>query len=226
MQKTEIIPAILAKDLQELETKLALLKEACSLLETSDKPKVVQIDICNNDFFENFDFDILKKYSDTFDFELDLMNLDIDKIIERLNDLSCSEIKRLIFHYADWGEKFSILEFDNSFQEIALAVLPALDLEEIKPYLEKINFIQFMGLNSVGVQGGVFNPAVIQKIADFRKTNPEMLISVDGGVSLENALALINAGASRLVSGSAIFGQNNSPQEILDNIKKFNNIEK
>ena len=37
-----------------------------------------------------------------------------------------------------------------------------------------------------------------------RALSPDIIISVDGGVSLENASFLVGAGADRLVSGSAL----------------------
>jgi ribulose-phosphate 3-epimerase len=47
-----------------------------------------------------------------------------------------------------------------------------------------------------------------------------MIISVDGGVSLENAQDLISAGASRLVVGSAIFNSDN----FIETLEKFKRI--
>ena len=47
---------------------------------------------------------------------------------------------------------------------------------------------------------------------ELKKRKSEIIISVDGGVDLKNAPALIEAGATRLVSGSAILKS--------DNIKK------
>ncbi len=81
-----------------------------------------------------------------------------------------------------------------------------------------------MGIDEVGYQGSSFNPAVIEKIREFRIQNPEMTVSVDGGVNLENAQSLVDAGANRLVSGSAIFGGNNTVEEISENIKNFRRL--
>ena len=49
---------------------------------------------------------------------------------------------------------------------------------------------------------------------------PNLIISVDGGVDFENAPALIDVGASRLVIGSSIF----DTQDIIETIKKFKNL--
>ena len=68
-----------------------------------------------------------------------------------------------------------------------------------------IDFVQFMGIENIGYQGEPFDERVFEKIRELRERFPDTIISVDGGVSLENADKLIEAGANRLVSGSAIF---------------------
>ncbi len=238
-EKTKIIPAILPRNLEELEEKLNLLKEAYQILDLPadrhglEDKLMVQIDICNNELFEIFDFSIINKYLNIFDFELDLMGINIAKVVERLNELSRSNFNRIIFHYEDWGEKFSNFKFENFSPKIGLALVPNTSIEKITQYLDKINFVQFMGIDEVGVQGSQFNPQVIEKIKEFRNQNLEVIISVDGGVNLENAQSLINAGVNRLVSGSAIFEENNltyrqisSAQQIIEKIKEFNELVK
>ena len=69
-----------------------------------------------------------------------------------------------------------------------------------------------MGIEKIGFQGQEFSEKVIDKIKELKKRKSEIIISVDGGVDLKNAPALIEAGATRLVSGSAILKS--------DNIKK------
>ena len=223
MKNIKIILAILPKKLEELEEKLILLKEAYQILGLDDKV-MVQIDICNEEMFNDFDFSILDKYLEIFDFEFDLMNINTDKINERLNGLANSGFNRIIFHIEDWNEKFSSFEFENFSSKIGLALIPKTPTEKVSLYLDKIDFVQFMGIDEVGYQGSSFNPEVIEKIREFRKENPEMIISVDGGVNLENAKDLIEAGANRLVSGSSIFGENNSVQEVVESIKRFDNL--
>lgn len=57
----------------------------------------------------------------------------------------------------------------------------------------------------------------------MRRKFSRVIISVDGGVNLESAPVLIQAGANRLVSGSAIFESNDIKRAIerlkIDKIK-------
>ncbi len=64
-----------------------------------------------------------------------------------------------------------------------------------------------MGIEKVGFQGEPFDKHAIYLVERMRRRYPELIIQVDGGVSLENANALAKAGASRLIVGSAIFGE-------------------
>jgi ribulose-phosphate 3-epimerase len=66
-----------------------------------------------------------------------------------------------------------------------------------------------MGIDTIGFQHQPFDAKVIDKIKEVRAAYPEIPISVDGGVSLENGSALLEAGANRLVVGSAIFEADN-----------------
>jgi ribulose-phosphate 3-epimerase len=77
-----------------------------------------------------------------------------------------------------------------------------------------------MGIKNVGFQGQDMDEKVYETISAIRAKYPELPISVDGGVTLENAGDLVDAGATRLVSGSAIFGSNN-PKEAIDYLKSL-----
>ncbi len=74
-----------------------------------------------------------------------------------------------------------------------------------------------MGIAHIGYQGEPFDERVIDKIREFHNAHPEIMISVDGGVTLDNAPDLVAVGVKRLVSGSAIFENGN----IADTIEMF-----
>jgi ribulose-phosphate 3-epimerase len=83
-----------------------------------------------------------------------------------------------------------------------------------------ISCIQLMGIDHIGFQGQKFDEKVIEKIKTVRSKYPDILISIDGGVSLENAEKLISAGADRLIVGSAIFEAEN-PMEMVEKFKSL-----
>ena len=62
-----------------------------------------------------------------------------------------------------------------------------------------------MGIVKIGYQGEEFDERVLERINQIRIAAPNLPISVDGGVSLTTAHELKASGATRLVSGSAVF---------------------
>lgn len=97
-----------------------------------------------------------------------------------------------------------------------LAVNLATDTSLIEPYLEHCDYVQFMGIARIGKQGEPFSADVIPKIHTFHRKYPDMPIQVDGGVSRSSAQRLIEAGASRLVVGSALWNAPDLKKEMDD----------
>lgn len=87
---------------------------------------------------------------------------------------------------------------------VAIAVLLQTPLEIIEPYLPLVDFVLFMNIARIGVQGFPFEESSIPRIAAFRSTHPDVVIAVDGGVSEKNIAELVHAGATRFGIGSAI----------------------
>ena len=61
-----------------------------------------------------------------------------------------------------------------------------------------------MGIEHIGAQGEPFDERVLSQIKSLRVLYPELIISVDGSVNEETAPLLVQAGANRLVVGSAL----------------------
>lgn len=223
----EIIPAILPKDFDELERKLALLKEAFSILGEKTKP-LVQIDICDGIFVPTKTWNYLGgvsedliKFGDDFDFEIDLM---VSHPQVAISDWQKIGAKRIVLHIESFTEGYNNV-FENADVEktqFGFAVNLETPLKNLEQYIRDADFFQFMGIDRIGHQGEKFNAGVLKKIKVFRKENKEMLIAVDGGVNLKNSGDLVKVGASRLVVGSALFGKNDAG-EIAEIIKKFKN---
>jgi ribulose-phosphate 3-epimerase len=70
-----------------------------------------------------------------------------------------------------------------------------------------------------------FIPHSFKKIEQLRRLIDEQkataLIEVDGGVTLENAKQLIDAGVDILVAGNTVF-KSNDPKAVISALKKFN----
>ncbi|MBQ7915049.1 MAG: ribulose-phosphate 3-epimerase, partial [Clostridia bacterium] len=60
-----------------------------------------------------------------------------------------------------------------------------------------------------GFGGQKFMPSAVERIAQIRALNPDILIQVDGGINTQTAPLVKNAGANVLVAGSAIVNTDN-----------------
>ena len=87
---------------------------------------------------------------------------------------------------------------------VGIAIKPNTSVEEIIPYLDDIDLVLVM-LVEPGFGGQTMIEECLEKVKKIRRMRPNIDIEVDGGVNLENSKALIDAGASILVSGSTIF---------------------
>ena len=69
--------------------------------------------------------------------------------------------------------------FATSLLAIGIAVPPAVDPEILAPYLEQIDYVQFMGIKKIGRQGEPFDPAILKAIQRFRLRHPTVPVQVD-----------------------------------------------
>jgi len=217
-KKVEIIPAILPITWKEVENGVASIQGMV---------KSAQIDICDGKFAPNATWPY-KKRDDTFemmireerglpgweglDYEFDLMVSDPAEIVD---DWVTVGATRIIIHAESNGIAEALGRLKDRV-EIGLALNIETNINIIEPFKDAIKFVQCMGIRNVGFQGQIFDEAVIAKIREVKCKYPELLISVDGGVSLENAKQLIDAGADRLVVGSAIFDSENPIETLME----------
>ena len=139
---------------------------------------------------------------ESIDFEVDLMVNDPEIWVPRW---VFAGARRVIVHVEGMKDFETIREaVPVGLIELGLAINIETPLFVLEPYLDRIDFVQCMGIERIGFQGQPFDDRVVEHIQALHTMRPELPISVDGGVSFENARSLVDAGATRLVSGSAI----------------------
>ncbi|MEK7646715.1 MAG: hypothetical protein AAB381_03425 [Patescibacteria group bacterium] len=222
--KIEIIPAVLPKDFFELKDKLELIK---------DVAKTAQIDVCDGQFVPTATWPY-KRQDDSYEkilreedglpgwekllFEIDLMVNYPERIVEEWVTAGAT---RIIIHVEAKGDVAEAIRILKDRVEIGLALGMQTPIEAIVPYIGDIASVQLMGIDHIGLQGQAFDIKVVDKVRAIRAAYPDLMISVDGGVSLETAALLVEAGVNRLVVGSAIFNSDN-PIEAVAKFKKLN----
>ena len=102
-------------------------------------------------------------------------------------------------------------------------VNPDVPVENIFPVFPLCDMVLVMSVYP-GYGGQKFIPEVLEKVKKAREyaiktSRPDMDIEIDGGVTEENARAIIKAGANVLVAGSAIFNSAD-PAQAITNLKR------
>ncbi|AOZ91526.1 ribulose-phosphate 3-epimerase [Paenibacillus crassostreae] len=114
---------------------------------------------------------------------------------------ACTHLHRVVHMIKELGVQAGVAINPGTPASVLREVLPDLDL------------VLVMTVNP-GFGGQTFIPRTLQKIREIRQSLNEaslldVHIEVDGGVTVETAPLVANAGADVLVAGSAVFGQSN-----------------
>lgn len=98
-----------------------------------------------------------------------------------------------------------------------LCLNPGTPLSMVEEMLGDVDMIVIMSVNP-GYGGQSFIPGSVDKVARLRamlnKIGSQADIEVDGGVKVDNCQALIDAGATVLVAGSAVYKSQDIPATI------------
>ena len=104
-----------------------------------------------------------------------------------------------------------------------VAINPHTPVDSLKDILGDINLVCLMSVNP-GFGGQSFIPHTIQKIIQLKQMINErsldVKIEIDGGVTLENAKSIINAGADVLVAGNTVF-RSSDPKATIELLKNI-----
>lgn len=208
-----IIPAIIPESLEHLELRLHVLRNVAER---------VQIDVMDGTFTadKTWPYDVQSKnqfslivheeaglpYWQDFDFEIDLLLMRPE---ERMADWAIAGAACLIVHMGTTDKIGEIVDFCSERRvEVALAIKPSEDIEVVRPWVERVAFVQVMGNDKVGYHGVALDPSAVRMIERLHATWPHLVIGVDIGVSEKTLPELIQAGARRFAAGSAVFNAN------------------
>lgn len=203
----EIIPTIIAKDFQELQERV---KKVEPYVEW------VQLDVMDGQFVNNTTWN---NPADLPDLKTDLKleaHLMINNPEERLDEWIASGVKRIIFHFESTKQpKEVIARIKEAGLGIGLAINPETSIEVVDNFINQLDLILIMTVRP-GRGGQQFLEGTLDKIRNLRTKYKDVKIEVDGGINLETAPKVIEAGANLLAAGTAIFQSDNVEQTIKD----------
>lgn len=220
---TEIIPAILDQEFEEIEVKLT------TIAGTVER---VQIDICDGNYTENttwpyitppdrdksfnYDYTFVEMvggerempFWEGFLFDLDLM---VSDPIHLLPDLLSMGPARVIIHFESLKDPQTELPQIEallpSLVSLGLAINTTTDIDAIKPYIDEgmISFVQCMGIEHPGKQGEPFDARVLTQLEKLHDLYPDLPLMVDGAMNEVTAPQVVASGATSVVSGSYVW---------------------
>ncbi len=117
----------------------------------------------------------------------------------------------------------NIQQIKSFGMKAGVAVNPHTAINLLDEVLADIDVVCLMSVNP-GFGGQKFIPNTLHKITKLKERilqrNLNVLIEIDGGVTLQNAKSIINAGADVLVAGNTIFKSSN-PKEAIAILKNL-----
>lgn len=207
-----IAPSMLACNFGQLDAEVELIN--------SSKADWLHIDVMDGRFVPNisFGFPIIKKMQEKAAKPLDVHlmivepELYIDKFIEYGAEV-------LSVHYEATNHLHrTIHAIKEKGVKAGVALNPHTSVNLLKDVLLDLDLVCVMSVNP-GFGGQKFIENTYKKVRELRnliaQLNTHCHIEIDGGVNLENAPKLIEAGADVLVAGSTVFKSSNTTETIL-----------
>ena len=155
----------------------------------------------------------LEKYS-KIPLDIHLMVENPEKYIKYLKN---KNIEYITIHYEINQNLDNIINTIKSLgYKVGLSIKPNTRIEEIIPYLQKIDLILIMSVEP-GFGGQKFIPNSINKAKEIKNINKEIIIEMDGGINDTNIEDLKNH-IDIAVVGSYIINNNNY-NEAINNLK-------
>lgn len=214
-----IAPSILAADFGKIYEEVEMLN--------SSQADWVHVDVMDGSFVPNisFGFPVIKaiKKNSKLPLDVHLMIDAPDRYLEQFKEVgaevltvhyeACTHLHRTIQKIKELGMKAGV------------ALNPHTNVDLLSDVIEELDLVCLMSVNpGFGGQKFIYNtlPKTKKLKALIETRNAPTKIEIDGGVGLQNAEKLLQAGADVLVAGSAVF----KADDPFDTITKLKSIGK
>jgi ribulose-phosphate 3-epimerase len=209
--KPLVAPSLLAADFTRLREDINMVNQS--------EADWLHLDVMDGRFVPNITFGMLlvdaaKKLS-TKPLDVHLMIVEPEKYIEAFREAGADIIT--VHLEACPHLHRTLQQIRNSGAKAGVALNPHSPVDLLDDVLEDLDLVCLMSVNP-GFGGQKFIYRTLHKIRQLREKlierNLQALIEIDGGVGLQNAEAIVKAGANVLVAGSSVFGAQDPSQAV------------
>lgn len=213
---TIIAPSILSADFGNLQRDVEMLNQS--------EAGWIHVDVMDGVFVPNISFgfpvlqSVRKNSSKTLD--VHLMIVQPERYIRQFRDAGADHIT---IHYEGNIHLDSLIQQIKSTGATAgVAINPSTPVDVLKEVIQLLDLVLIMSVNP-GFGGQKFIPYSVNKVKEcarlIQSSGSKAIIEVDGGVGLNNAKELVEAGARVLVAGNAVFNSP-QPQQTISELRK------
>lgn len=199
----QILPSIFGANILSLQDELRFLEE--------ENTEILHVDLMDGTFVNNIAFgpnqiSAMKKASKmTFDVHMMLANPE-----RHIDDVINTGAEMISVHYESTPHVHFILQkIKKAGRKAGVVINPGTPESVLEYLLDDIDYILIMTINP-GQPGQTFIEKSLEKIRKTREmiAGRHIQIEVDGGVNLEMARKVQEAGADLIVVGGALFNDN------------------
>jgi len=215
MKKFLLAPSVLAADFGNLHRDLEMINKT--------EADWLHVDIMDGRFVPNISFgqNIVKSMKEVCNLPLDvhMMIEDPERYVDSFREAG-AEV--LTFHLEATNHAHRLIQHIKSIgAQAGIALNPQTSVDTLDDLLEDLDLVCLMSVNP-GFGGQKFIYRTLNKIKQLKtkiiERNLSTKIEIDGGVGLQNAESILEAGADVLVAGSAVFKSEN-PTETVSRFK-------